>query len=364
MKVRDVYVAKSQTLADSGSWTWSLNAFNAIQHLRIQLKATNGATSNTVGKLKNWVSKIEIVDGANVICSCSGLEWFAIDCFCNRETPFHDLSGGAGVTITDELLVPFGRFVGDREYYLNTQNYKNPLLRITFAYTVSATAGVATGTETVSIIARTIEDAALPYKGFIMRKEINSFTSASSGDQPVVLPLDFDYMGFYVSALKTTVEPDTIITNYKLTRNIDQFIDYSITGRDAHAKNYEDFGPFHEKFRPLADTSSVWLGDLYFKTGAVMSKPGATSKGLTTAVTAESVTTVTTTGGTADLNEVELFGLAPAAAVYLPVYAPNDYDVAQPDDFLHVAGLNDLRLILTQAVVSASCTVVAEQLHP
>lgn len=363
MKVRDVYVTSAQALADSGSLTFPLNQLGKIQHIRVVLKATAGATSNTVAKLKHWVSKIEVVDGSNVIASCSGLEWFAANCFCNGFAPFHDLSAGAGVVTTDELLVLFGRHMGDREYYLDCSRYANPMLRITWAYTVSATAGIATGTGRLSLIARTIEDGAPPYRGFIMRKEIASWTTAASGDQPFILPLDFPYMGLYVAALKTTVEPDTIITNFKLTRNTDQYIDFNLAGRDAYGKNYADFGLFKQKFRPLVDTAATWLGDLYFKTGAYFTRPGATAKSITTAVAAESVTTAATTGGTADLTELVLEGMGPAAACYFPFYDANISQVANPDDFLNPTGLGELKLICTQGVVSAAGTVVVEQLH-
>jgi hypothetical protein len=364
MKTRDVYIAKSQTLADSGSWTFGLSAFDKIQHIRIRLSATNGATSNTVGKLLSWVTKIEVVDGANVLASLSGLEWMAADCFCNGCMPYRDDHGGAGVVITDEVLVLFGRFFGDREYYLDTSRYANPLLRITFAFTVSATAGVATGTEAVSIIATTIEDGALPYKGFIMRKEIVSFTSAASGDQPVILPTDYPYMGLYVSALKTTVSPDTIITNFKLTRNLDQFIDFSLAGADAFAKNAETFGPFEHKFNPLVGAAATWLSDLYFQTSGIVTKGGATAKGQVTVVSAESATWAGTGGETADLEQLCVRGCAPAATAYFPFHFGDPYIMPQPDDFLNPTGLGDLRLILTQGVVSAACTVVVEQVHP
>jgi hypothetical protein len=278
--------------------------------------------------------------------------------------PFQDLSSGAGVMITDELCLFFGRFYGDPQYYLDTSQFKNPQLRITWAYTVSATAGIATGVSTVSVIARTIEDGAQPYKGFIMRKEVFSFTSAASGDQPVILPLDFPYMGLYVAAIKTTVEPDTMITNFKLTRNTDQYIDFSIVGRDLYASDLECFGNFSQKWRPLVDTTATWLGDLYFKTGAYCTRPAATKVGVTTAVAAESVTVFSTTGGTADAQEAKLEGGAPGGAAYWPFGGWDAYDDPDPASFLNPAGLGELKLLLTQAVASAACTVVVEQLHP
>jgi hypothetical protein len=254
--------------------------------------------------------------------------------------------------------------LGDREYYLDTSRWSNPIIRITWAFAVSATVGIATGTGTLSLIATTIEDGALPYKGFIMRKEVASWTTAASGDQPFNLPLDYPFMGLYIAALKTTIAPDTILTNFKLTRNTDQYIDFNLTGRDAYARNVDQFGHFRQKFRPLVDTAATWLGDLYFQTGAYFTRPGATAKSITTAVAAESVTTFATTGGTVDLTEIELEGGAPGAAVYFPFYCVDSAAEPDPTDFLNPAGLGLLQIILTQGVITAAGTVVVEQLHP
>src|SRR5271157_1140588 len=117
MKVRDVYIVSGKTEADAGTDTFPLNQLGKITHIDLIFKATNGATSNTIAKLKSLISKIEVVDGSLVICSLSGRELFAVDCYCNGIAPFQDLSSGAGIVITDELVLMFGRYLGDREYY-------------------------------------------------------------------------------------------------------------------------------------------------------------------------------------------------------------------------------------------------------
>lgn len=363
MKVRDALFVSAETLTDSFSKTYSLVGMGKIQHIRLKFAATNGGTSNTVGKLHSLVSKIEVVDGSDVLFSCSMLEGISANCFNNMLMPFQDLSAGAAVVIRDEVFINFGRFTGDREFYLDTVNYKNPQLKVTGVFAVSATVGIATGTGALTVIVRIIEDGAPPYRGFIMRKEKFTWTTAASGDQVVELATDLPYMGIIVAALKTTIEPDTILTNFKLTRDTDRYIDFNISGRDAYAKNLEDFGPFRQKFRPLTDTAATWLGDLYFKTGAWFSRPGATAKSITTAVAAESVTTAATTGGTADLTELELEGGAPGAAVYLPFHAGDPYTVPNPDDFLNPSGLGKLQLIVSQGVVSGAASVVTEQVR-
>jgi hypothetical protein len=364
MQVRDVYLAKAETCTDTFIKTYPLNQLANIMHLWIRLMATNGATSNTVGKLHQWISKIEVLDGSTVLASVSGLELLAFNCFNNGFMPYQDFHGGVSLVTSEELCLCFGRFLGDKAFYLNPKLFTNPMLRISGAYTVSATAGIATGTGAISVVARVIESGAPAYQGFIMRKEISSFTSAASGDQPTVLPVDYPYMGLLVAALKTTIPPDTILTNFKLTRNTDQFVDFNITGRDAFAKNVSGLGYLEQKFHPLIGAAATWLGDLYFQSGAFSTASGATAKGNATVVAAESVTWAGTGGETADLEEITLRGSGPAASVYFPFHTGDPYVPPDPVDFLNPQGIADLRLICTQGVTAAACTVCAEQLHP
>jgi len=358
MKVRDVYLAKAQTLTDSGTVTIPIPKGLKIQHLRVKIGATNGATSNTVGKVNGMVSKIEVVDGSDLLHSLSMREEQAANAFQNEFFPRKELSAGAGVVIFEEGIVGFGRHYKDPKFYLDTARFSNPQLKITYALTISATAGFATGTGTLSVIARVIEDQAPPYLGFVMAKELKAWTTAASGDEATILPLDFPYLALMVGALKTTIDPTTILTNFKLQRDAGRFIDYDISSADLLSDNVSKCGKFQVDFRPLTDTAFTWLGDLYALGGAVASRPGATSKLLISSVTGEQVIGAMTTGGTADANQITVTGAMPHANFFLPLG-----DGETLEDTLNPQGLSELKLILSQGVASAAGTIVALQIR-
>jgi hypothetical protein len=358
MKVRDTYLVKAQTLTDAGTVTIPILKGLKIQHLRVKIGATNGATSNTVGKLCGMVSKIEVVDGSDLLHSVSMREAQAINCFQNYFFPRKELSAGAAVAIFEEAIVNFGMGYKDRRLYLDTSRFSNPQLRITYALTISATAGFATGTGALSVIARIIEDQAPPYAGFVMAKEVDSWATATSGDHTTLLAFDWPYLALVVAALKTTVDPRTLLTNFKLQRDAGAFIDYDLTSEDVLSDNQAMFGPFEEKFRPLKDTTFTWLSDLYAKTGAWMDICGAVGKGSVTTAVGESIGGIFTTGEAVDLMDVNVRGLAPHASFYLPFG-----DGQTPEDALNPAGLKELKLIKSQAVGAAAGTVVALQIR-
>lgn len=358
MKVRDQYLDNAKPLTDSGGYTVDLPKNAKIQDIRLVFGATNGATSNTVGKLCGLVSKIEVVDGSDVLHSLSMRQEQANFFFMNGRLPFKYLTGAAAGAVIEEAPISFGRYFRDPLYFLDTSQFKNPQLRVTYAFTVSATAGIATGTGTLSAIARIIEDQAPPYQGFMMSKEIKSWATATSGDEPTQLALNYRYHSLLIAALKTTVDPTTLITNLKLARNSDQFIDFNMSGVHKAQENIQRFGLGRETFRPLVDTSATFLCDFYYKAGGCPNLADPTSLARLTAASGESLTITMVTGGTAGGVELEVKGAMPHASWY-HVFG----DGLRSEDFLDPSGLSELKLTLTQAVGAAAGTIVTNQIR-
>jgi len=364
MRVRDVYLAKADSVSDSQSKTYLIPPGLKIQNIRVKYAATNGGTSNTVGKLNGMVSKLELVDGSDIWASCSMQETQALNCFngsqFNHDLPKKILSAGAAVVVSEEAVMNFGRWIGDRDYYLDTSKLKNPLLRLTHALTISATAGFATGTGQVSVVLRVIDSNPPPYKGCVMSKELKSVSTAASGDDQTVLPLDWPYMGLLIGALKTTILPDAVLTNMKLWADTGRIVYFDETMTDILADNIERYGYFHEDFNPLSDTAATFLSDLYYRTRAWAGTGGATGILKVSSVTAESIVMAFTTGQAADTMTARIEGVSPHGSVYIPFGSGVD-----PADFLDPKADNiaELKLFNTQGTAAAALTVVAQQIR-
>ena len=362
-RYRDYYLAKASSVGDSGSYTWALPIGIKIQDIRVIYRSTNGATSNTVGKLCGMVTKLEVLNGSDVLCSLSGREAQAMYAFNGRadygKLPYKNLSAAAAAVVEEEFPLLFGRFFRDPNYYLDTSRYSSPQVRLTHAMTISATAGFATGTTTVSIILRIIDSGAAPYAGFMMNKEVEQWTTASSGDDPTYLPLDWPYAGIMVQGLYTGNAATAVLTNLKLLVNLGQMIPYDMTTQDVAAMNRDQIGAFDEWFVPLSDTTFTWLSDLYQDVGAWFDIAGATGKGNISSVTAESIVGTFTTGQGAGTMRIHAHGLCPHSSFWLPF---GDGDT--PADFLDpTQGITDLRLMKTQGVASGDGRVVLSQLR-
>src|SRR6185437_13972157 len=113
----------------------------------------NGATSNTVGRLNGMVSKLVVDDGSNVLHSLSMREEQAKNFFDYGKLPYQSLTQAGGGVVTEECVIDFRRDVEDTNFYLDTSRFNNPKLHLTHSLTISATAGFATGTGKLSVIA-------------------------------------------------------------------------------------------------------------------------------------------------------------------------------------------------------------------
>jgi len=228
MKLRDTYIRKGYSIPDTGTEIVPINVDEPITALFINIKATTGATSCQDHSLIDDISKIEIVDGSDVIYSMNGALARALAYWVSGKMGYGLYDEGAGVTQEFTIPIYFGRWIGDTEYYLDPKDFRNLQLKITVALTISATAGFATGTGQIDVIATLFSEQPEAKRGFLMSKDVYSFTTVASGDETVSLPVDFPYRLVMVRAFESGTALETDLTNLKLTCNNDSFIPFDV----------------------------------------------------------------------------------------------------------------------------------------
>ena len=255
--LRDYYIARDETISDSQTKIYDLEGIDPISCIDVIYEATNGSTSNVGHPLHKDVSKIEVVDGSDVLFSLSAPQIAALDFYALGKYPWHDIREGGGAVQKEMFRIPFGRFLGDPRLYLNPANFKNPQLKCTHSLTISSTAGFATGTGKLTVIAKTFHEAPPPAEGFLMAKDIYDWTTASSGDEKVELPNDYPYRLLLLRAYESGVAWDTDITKVKLSIESDRIVPFELYSDDLETLNEELFGLAEIKQRLLrADNAS------------------------------------------------------------------------------------------------------------
>lgn len=357
MKTRDYLLVNAETLTDSQTFTKALDRNLKIQEVRCRYSATNGATSNTLAKINGMVSKLEVVDGSDVLHSLDGKECQANNFFRHGCLPFQQLNSKAAGVVIEEFIINFGRFRGDREYYLDTSRFSNPKLSLTHALTISGTAGFATGTGALSVILKLIEDGAPPSRGFIQSQEVDAWTTLASGHHRTDLPLDFPYHSILVKDLETLIEPDVDLTNIKLNINSGRFIPIDLSTAIILADNISRFGKAQQRMNFLNDTAVTWLSDCYGRVSAWAGPAGTTSVAIVQTVIAEQVVLLMVTGGSAS-NFINVSGHAPHSCLYLPFG-----DGRNPEDFYPVQGVDSMELDITEGAAGGAGAVIVNQVR-
>lgn len=367
MRFRDYYFKREATVADSDTVIIDITVKDPISYIEVEYEATNGATSCTDHELHDDVSKIEVVDGSDVIASLSMLEWKALNFFELGRFPHELLSEVGGAKQEEKIIIHFGRYPDDPEYFLDPGAFRNPQIRLTHSLTISATAGFATGTGKVTVKARLIEEGAGPWKGFMMSKQRYSWTSAASGDEEIDLYRDYPYRFIILKALLSTYRPDEIISKVKMSCDADKYIPFDLYTEDILDLMIVKYGYVTQKKTILKADDGTTLTDVYDIVKAFINAEVDDHIATIEAVDAEQVSNglynLTTPGTPAfqtTAQQCALFveGNYPCACMILPVGGGND-----ERDWFDPTRYGSVKLFATQATANASCALITQQVR-
>jgi len=246
MRYRNVELYYEQSLDNTGTKIFDLKTTDPISAIRLDFKGTNGETVNQNNLMNDVISNIELVDGSDQLTSLNLKQAQALHFFDTRKTPLMRIEERASGSINEQCLILFGRYLWDKEYYLDLKKFTNPQLKITTAgLTPNALAvgGFLDGSFKVTINLHVIEDGAVESKGFMMRKEVYSFTGAASGDEHIDMPQDYPYVGLLIRAYEDQKDFHENITDLKISCDAGKFIPVDKKCHDLIRMNEEDYGP-------------------------------------------------------------------------------------------------------------------------
>ena len=245
MKYRDNELYHDLALDDSGTKIIDLNFNDPLSAISFLFYGTNGGTSNKANCMHDVVTKIEIVDGSDVLLSLSLKQLQALHAYQTGRFPYSLAYEDADGDSKDHATLFFGRWLWDTQYFMDLKKFSNPQLKITTDEDViraMGAEGLLSGSLDVSIVAHVMEDPALVSQGFFMNKEIYAFTSGTSGNEYVPLPRDYPYASVMLHSTIRGSDIHELISNLKLSCDSDKFIPFNRNGKDI-SETYENFNP-------------------------------------------------------------------------------------------------------------------------
>jgi len=371
LKTRDAILLYQETQTpDASTKTLDPDIRDPVSALYIEAEATNGTTDNEDNWISDILTKIEVVDGSEVLASLTGHELEAMHFYKQRTPPVLFPSEWASGTQRHGAYLLFGRKLWDREYAIDFTKFANPQLKITWnlaaVRAVSATTAFATGTLKLSVVAKVMEDFPPPGK-YLMDKKLLSFTSSSTSgaeerkELPIDLPIRMLMTRHYVEGS----DINEVTSDLKLTADADKFI------------------AFDRKVKQLASEADSRYDQIQLSHN-IKRTSSSTIRGLTTRETRyaffPSVATQYTVftyqlmfsgacllefvdrdGGAS--GERRFWGTEWGYALYgtLPIFfgEPNE-----PDTWLDPSAYRKLELIFTSGGTAGTCEIVAELVRP
>jgi hypothetical protein len=369
MKTRDAVLDYQYTAKDTETYKKDLDLVEPLSAIDIEVECTNGSAGNEDNFISDIVTKIEVVDGSEVLESLNMSQLEAMYFYKTGKSPAIFPSEWAEGGQRHAVSLLFGRYLWDREYAFDCKKFANPQLKITFnkaAIRAAGTTGFASGDNILlTTVAKVFVDVPAPAQ-FLMQKQIENFTSASSGEKRIELPLDYTYRMFLLRFWKEGSDIDEIISDIKFTCDTDKFIPINRKTKQLDAMALSQFGLFtckHDIYR--AHNADVRL--IVNKEPNSVLFPGGQDDGIICVARWQWSSQLHTTlvlhdgsyVGTAKKLHIAERGHAPHATLPVPMGRLNE-----PSDWFVPTDYKKLELVLTQKTADAVCEIATEQVRP
>ncbi|MBW2091023.1 MAG: hypothetical protein JRI34_02715 [Deltaproteobacteria bacterium] len=354
MDYRLASILAPEAASTAGTKTLDINIADVISRISIQFKGLNDGTEPTAHPAK-MISKIELVDGSDVLFSLSGVEAQALNYYDQGRMPHNVLNYLNNVYAISTYHLDFGRFLYDEQFALDPTKFTNPQLKISHN---KALGGTSPDAGELSIFAHVFDEKKPTPTGFLMSKEQYSYTLVASANEHIDLAVDLPYRKLLIASMATTLQPWQQYNKIKLSQDNDRkviingeqtsnllkllrqwpTITENITARLKNGTQTIHCGPSYERLAVLtgmAADSDAYLTDTYG--GAIAIADGAASTA-----------------------NIIVNGLNPHGTFCLP------FGKQESIDDLFTPGVNsNLRLSLTAGgSASGSVEITSQQLRP
>ena len=329
-----------------------LNLADPVSQFYISYESTGVGSGDADGHVAKCVTKIELVDGSDVLFSLSGQECQAVDFYHRKIEPANlnfNLAGTEGVWVFN---MNFGRYLWDSLFAFDPKKFTNPQLKITIDRDAGGVQSVA-GFLTVK--AHIFDEKTVTPEGFFMHKEIKDYGMGSASHEYTDLPTDYLYRKLFVAAQTYEVGLEHLIDNIKLSEDNDRRIPVNDSFKNILRSIVGQQSPFHEQviIAGAGTTNTFYCTPCFWPALQVSAWEGSNLPYTATAFGGD--------GGKGHVYlehaggnlMVDVTGWCPHGAIEIPFGLQND-----PADWYDVTKLGSLRLdVLSKSGRSSSDTV-------
>lgn len=222
MNYRRAVILPETAKSTAGTHTENIELTDPISRLVMRFRATNGADRCVqAAHPAALISKIELVDGSDVLFSLGGHEAQALNAYEEGETPDTEIIDGNDDNQHCTFHINFGRFLWDPLLAFDPNRFKNPQLKITHNYQAVDSGAVA---GYLLIHADVFDEKQVVPLGFLMSKEIEDLTLAGTAFKYTDIPTDHPIRKLLLRAYLTNSALNSQLDEVKLSEDNDKKI--------------------------------------------------------------------------------------------------------------------------------------------
>lgn len=200
--------------------TIDINVAKPISRIIIQFKGTN-STNVPVAHPQKMITKVELVDGSNILYSLSGIEARALNYYERGVMPYSLVNFNSAQQCSAIVEMNFGRWLWDEMLAFDPKKYSNPQLKITHNL---AAGGSTPTTATMNVFAFVFDQKTVSPTGFLMSKEQYGYTLVASANEKIDLATDMPYRKLLINSLAADKAPYQQYNVLKLSEDNDQVV--------------------------------------------------------------------------------------------------------------------------------------------
>jgi len=220
MNYRHAEVMAPQDLGASGTKIIDIDVVDPISRLTVAFYPTGGSDV-LIGHPAKCITKIEIVDGSDVLYSLSGMQGQALNIFEAQVPVAQELDMRNGGVPRIRVDLDFGRFLWDPELAFDPTKFVNPQIKLTWNEALYD-AGVVS--HSFFIYAHCFDQRSVTPVGFLMNKEIKSYQPVAGGFEYTDLPTDYVMRKLIIQAFKKSGGVRSLCQEIKLSEDNDKRI--------------------------------------------------------------------------------------------------------------------------------------------
>ncbi len=355
MNYRHAEIMAAEDLGASGTKIIDINLADVISRMTLTFLPVGGSVTPAAHPAAS-ISKLELVDGSDVLYNLSGYEGHALNIFEALAPVITWLYWAIGGTPRIVINMDFGRHLWDPLLAFDPKKFINPQLKITWNET---TWDGTCGAHSFQVHAHAFDEKAISPIGFLMNKEVKSYTGVSGGFEYTDLPLDYPIRKLIVQGFRAGYNTRNVITDIKLSEDNDKKVPI-----DGEIYNLNSFlqqmvGQCEDVHHVTIGTAAKWIfvtpGDTY----EVQVQPeNQTYANQAAGISGNKVQLKSETG---DVNVlVHVKGRDPHNCICVP-FGKQD----EPEDWYDVTKLGSLQLRLKGGggAASGATNIITQQLR-